>query len=356
MSLDKSTLEALEDVYTKLKAADKPVLVYGTGNGCEKLFCVFERLGIRPQGIFTSNAFAREREFCGFKVMSLDEAERRFDDFYAVLAFGTSLPEVMQGIDELDKRHKILAPELSVADDSYFDKCDFLNDLDNVQRAYSLLSDDRSREVFEGLCCFKITGELKYLRKIFSEPSEVFEDVLKLSENEIYCDLGAYKGDTVCEFLSHTGGRFNEICCFEPDMRNFRACVKNLIHLDRITFVNSAAWDSDTKLFFANNSGRQSAVSDYGRLTSARSLDSFLNGREATYIKYDVEGADRQALIGSRDTIRKYRPKICTAVYHRPYDFYQLPLLINDICGGYRYYLRQFPYYPSWESNLFLVK
>ena len=30
--------------------SDKPVLIYGTGNGCEKLFFVFERFGIRPAG------------------------------------------------------------------------------------------------------------------------------------------------------------------------------------------------------------------------------------------------------------------------------------------------------------------
>ena len=354
--LDFTELECLEDVYTKLCAADKPVLVYGTGSGCEKLFCVFERYGISVQGIFASDDFKRDRFFNGFKVLSLNEAEERFGDFVAVLAFGTSLPEVMENIDRISHRHTLLAPELSVADNSFFQKSEFLDDFENVRRAYSLLADDKSREVFEGLCKFKITGELKYLREIFSSPSEVFENIIKPTAEEIYCDLGAYNGDTVRELLSYTGVKYSRIYCFEPDMRNFRKLVKSLDSLDDIEFENSAAWGSDTQLYFSNSSGRQSAVSDKGRLTSARSLDSFLSGREVTYIKYDVEGADRQAILGSRATINKYRPKICTAVYHRPYDFYKLPLLLDDICKGYSYYLRQYRYYPAWESDLFLVK
>ena len=355
MQLSYSELEGLTDVYTRLCAAEKPVLVYGTGNGCEKLFCVFERFGIRPQGIFSSDDFAREREFHGFKVMSLSEAEQRFCDFCAVLAFGTSLPDVMQRIESIAKKHELCAPELSVADGGYFEKSVFLDDFENVQKAYSLLCDDKSREVFVGLCRFKITGDISYLKPLFSDPAESFENIIRPTEEEIYCDLGAYTGDTVDELLSHTGGRYSHICCFEPDMRNFRRLVKTHMQLDNIDFVNAAAWDCDTQLRFAASSGRQSAVADKGRLVSARSLDSFLDGRQATYIKYDVEGADVPALLGSKKTIQKYCPKICTAAYHRPYDFYKLILLLDEIKSGCSFYLRQYPYYPSWETNIFMT-
>ena len=353
--LERTAFEELTDVYTKLAAADKPVLIYGTGNGCEKLFCVFERFGIKPQGIFASDDFKREREFHGFKVLSLREAEEGFGDFYAVLAFGTSIPEVMERIEDIAKRHTLLAPELSVADDSFFEKTVFLDDFENVQKAYSLLSDDKSREVFEGLCRFKITGDISFLKSIFSDPDESFENIIRPTEDEIYCDLGAYTGDTVNKLLEHTDGRYRHIYCFEPDMRNFRRLVKNHLTLENIDFINAAAWDSDTQLTFASTSGRQSAVSDKGRLVAARSLDSFLAGREVTYIKYDVEGADVPAILGSAKTIEKYSPKICTAAYHRPYDFYKLILLLDKIKGGSLFYLRQYPYYPSWESNIFIM-
>ena len=355
MRLDFTELSQLTDVYTRLAAADKPVLVYGTGNGCEKLFSVFERFGIKVQGIFASDDFKRERSFHGFEVLSLSEAEQKFGDFYAVLAFGTSIPEVMKRIEGIANKHTLFAPELSVADDSCFEKSVFLDDFKNVQKAYSLLSDDKSREVFEGLCRFKITGDISYLKQIFSHPDETYRDIIKPKPDEIYCDLGAYTGDTVDELLRCTGGEYEHIYCFEPDMRNFRRMVKTHLTLDRIDFVNAAAWNKDTELTFSASSGRQSAVSDKGRQVSARSLDSYLKGRKVTHIKYDVEGADRQAILGSKDTIQKHSPKICTAAYHRPYDFYKLILLLDEIKGGASFYLRQYPYYPSWETNIFMI-
>lgn len=355
MALDKKELAELNFSFTRLAAADKPVLIYGTGNGCEKLFFVFERFGIRPAGIFASDDFKRERSFHGFDVLSLSEAEERYGDFYAVLAFGTSLPDVMERIEGIAKRHTLIAPELSVADDSFFEKTVFLDDYKNVEKAYSLLCDDKSREVFEDLCRFKITGDISYLKKTFTAPSKSCTDIINPTADEIVCDLGAYTGDTVDELLSHTGGKYRHIYCFEPDMRNFRRLVRSHLTLDNTDFINAAAWDSDTQLFFSASSGRQSAVSDKGRIVSGRSLDSYLDGREVTYIKYDVEGADVPALLGSKKTIEKFSPKICTAAYHRPYDFYRLILLLDTLRPGSRIYLRQHPYYPSWETNVFAV-
>lgn len=350
------SLSQLCDVWKELERSSVPVYIYGTGNGCEGLFSLFKAKNITPSGIIVSDDHSKKKEFLGLKTITVSELESTVDKCTIALAFGTDIPQVMQRIDRLDDRYDLFVPEMSVADDTCFEKDVFLSDIENAKKAYSLLSDDRSRQVFEALCRFKITGRLSHLRPVFTTPGQSYKDILHLSGDEIYMDMGAYNGDTVKEFLSYTGGSYEHIYCFEPDMRNFRKCVKNLSHLDSIDLVNAAAWSFDTTLAFSSSSGRQSAVSSSGRLTSARSADSFLAGREVTYIKYDVEGADTPALLGSRRTINKYYPKICTAAYHRPYDFYKLILLINDIAPGYNFYLRQYPYYPCWETNIFAVR
>lgn len=353
--LDLSKLSSLTDVWQKLKESDEKILIYGIGNGCEKLLSAFEKEGIKAEGIFASDDHKKRGSFHGLPVYTYGEVRERYNKFTAVLAFGTELDDVMHRIEGIENDFTLLAPELSVADDSYFKKETFLARSGDVRKVYSLLADDRSRAVFESLCCFKITGELRYLREAFCDREDTFLNILKPTENESYLDLGAYNGDTVRELLQYTNGHYKKIYCFEPDFRNFRKLTKNLLPLDDIELENSAAWGSDTALCFSNSSGRQSAVSNTGKLTSARSVDSFLQGREVTFIKYDVEGADRQAILGSSETIKKYSPKICTAVYHRPYDFLDIPLLLNGISSRYSFYLRQYPYYPAWETELILV-
>ena len=74
-----------------------------------------------------------------------------------------------------------------------------------------------------------------------------------------------------------------------------------------------------------------------------------------TFVKYDVEGADCEALLGSVNTIRKFSPKICAALYHKPYDYFLLPLMISRINADYKLYMRQSRYYPCWETNLYCI-
>lgn len=52
----------------KLKDADLPIVCYGTGNGADKIFDEFERLGIKISAVMASDGFVRDRSFRGFKV------------------------------------------------------------------------------------------------------------------------------------------------------------------------------------------------------------------------------------------------------------------------------------------------
>ena len=69
----------------------------------------------------------------------------------------------------------------------------------------------------------------------------------------------------------------------------------------------------------------------------------------------DIFFVNVEAIKGSEYTISRYAPKICSALYHRPYDYITLPLYINSLCKGYKFYIRQERYYPAWETNLFCI-
>lgn len=334
----------------------KPVYIYGMGNGGEKVLKWCKDHGINVSGVFASDDFVRGQSFCGYRVKKLSEVESESEDFIILLAFGTDLPDVMSRIEEYGKRHTLIAPDVPVIAGKYFEKSEFMDRFDEAAMVYGLLEDDDSRETFIKLTAYKITGRLEYLREIFASPEKSWE-LLKPGENEIYCDLGAYNGDTIAGFVENVNGKYRKIYALEPEKRNFQKCVRNSITLENIEFHNAAAWSEDSVTYFDGGSGRQAKVSKKGvGKICTRSLDSILAGRECTYVKYDVEGADIPVLKGSADTIRKYSPKICCALYHRCYDYIEIPLYINKMNSGYRFYMRQYPYYPAWETNLFAIR
>lgn len=58
------------------------------------------------------------------------------------------------------------------------------------------------------------------------------------------------------------------------------------------------------------------------------SLDEFLEEKykneEVGFIKFDLEGAGYQAIMGSLKTIAKYRPILSIAIYHSPIEFFKI--------------------------------
>ena len=87
------------------------------------------------------------------------------------------------------------------------------------------------------------------------------------------------------------------------------------------------------------------------------SVDSFLQKDHADYIKFDVEGVEKEALEGAVQHLTPdcngKLPKLLVAAYHHDEDIFTLPLLLWKLQPQYRIYLRKHPYVPAWEINIF---
>lgn len=348
------------DLWTRLSETKKPIIMYGMGDGAEKILSVMDKYGIKPTDFMASDEFVRGHSFKGFKVKKLSEIEELYKDFIVLICFGTALPDVMERIDRIREKYETYAPDVPVVGDGLFDG-DYISDHEfEIMQLKSILADEASRECLDKLMKYRITGDISILRECESPTAETTE-MLNIGPNETYVDLGAYNGDTVEEFVRFTGKRFNRIYAVEPDRRNFSKLRRRLYYISSNLLIakNAVAWSSDTTVRFNNKSGRGSSVTSdmngKGTETDAISVDSLLGGKPATLIKYDVEGCEREAITGSSETIRKYKPRLVVSLYHRVGDLIELPLLIHEINPDYRMYLRHHPYIPAWDTNLYCI-
>lgn len=350
---------SLESCWEKLERTDKPIFIYGMGDGCLKLMKELDRRKISISGIFASDEFVRGHYFEGHLVHKLSEIEESSKengyDFIILLAFAAGYQELITKIDKLEQKHCLIMPDTAVIGGEPFLKEHFSERFEDIQKVHDMLCDNISRKVFKNILKYKITGELKYLRKATTEPDEAFENIIKLGNNEVYVDLGAFNGDTALDFAHRTNHQYKAIYALEPNKRNFKKLSRCAEELNNIKIFNSAAWSNNTTLIFNTSGGRQSQVSKKGIETDAKSVDSILDSMPATYIKYDVEGAENEAIKGTEQTIKTNSPKLCIAVYHRLYDMFDIPLQIKSINPNYKFYLRHYPYYPAWETNLFCI-
>lgn len=350
-----------QSVWQRLKTADKPIVMYGMGDGAEKIMTVFQQLGIKPAEFMASDEFVRGHSFLGYQVKKLSEIQERYSDFIIVVCFGSSLPDVMNRLYDLAERYELYAPDVPVVGEGLFDRDYVIANEKNISRVRKLLTDGKSKEVFDGIINYKISGDIKFLKSCETPEEEAFS-LLNIGFNETYIDLGAYNGDTVDKFLRLTGKRFNEIYAVEPDFRNFGRMVRRNYALGRGVFhpVNAAAWSENTELEFRKSGGRNSSTSTkYGRGDIVKvqgiSTDSMLGEKIPTLIKLDVEGCEREALEGAKKAISQHKPRLILSAYHRTEDLIELPLRIKEMNGGYKLYLRHHPYIPAWDTNFYCI-
>lgn len=339
-----------EESWDRLRKTDKPVCIYGMGDACERILEQFDKRSIKCSAIFASDDFVRGQDFCGYKIERLSELEKRYGELCVCPAFGSDRPGVMRKIKTLALRHELIFPDLPVTGDRLFSKPEFIGRFGEFEKAFQLLCDDRSKECFKRLFEFKITGDINAINKAFCDSDKEIKSLADFSEAEVFADLGAYDGDTALKFIEAAGGKFERIYAFEPDIRSFRKLVKRLSGFDGISFINACAWKENTVLKFSQNSGRQSKITGSGSAAAAKTLDSAVNGGKCGMIKYDVEGAEREAIAGSQKTIEKNRPVLIVSAYHRAFDAIELILLIHKLFPFYRLYFRQPPYYPAWDG------
>ncbi len=345
-------------IWERLRSESRPIVLYGMGDGAEKIFRQCQNYGIAVCDIFASDEYVRGHSFLGYTVCKFSDICKKYEDPIILLCFAAFRPDLLNKIYSIAENYTLLAPDVPLFGGGIVDDAFLHEHADEIKIAYEFLADERSKQVFENVLRFKRSGNIEYLRACESEREEVFRNIFRFSNNESYLDLGAYTGDTVTEFINLTDNQFNNIIALEPDKKNYKKLADLCDNLQdsRITCYNAGAWDKTDKLIFDGRGGRNSHLGDSGYTVDVFAVDELLKDIPVSYIKMDVEGAEAQAIKGLSNTIKRYSPAMAISAYHKTADFFTLPLIVHELNPDYKIFLRHHPYIPAWETNLYVVK
>ena len=357
---------AKKDLWHYLSECSRPIVMYGMGNGADKIIKICERYGIEISDFFASDGFVRGHSFHGKVVLSYSTIKEKYADKAPIvlLSFASSLENVIDTIKSVADEFELYAPDVPVFGDTLFDFEFFNANREKFENVYSLLADGESKAIYENVINYKLTGDIKYLLSSESDKESVYRDLLSAESIVSYIDVGAYNGDTVREMQKHNKN-LRSVIALEPDARNFRKLSEYSSSVSdtlNITCINAGAWCENTTLSFDASGNRNAGVISKGNIVSKKSetqvltVDSILKGNSVDYIKYDVEGSEKEALLGTVDTIRNFSPKLLVSLYHRSEDMFALPELLRSIAPDYSLYIRRFRYIPAWDLNLYAIK
>lgn len=158
-------------------------------------------------------------------------------------------------------------------------------------------------------------------------------------------DCGAHVGTFAADALARGA---KQVIAIEPDETNIeclRRNFRNEIADRRLVLVPKAAWSEETMLKFTvsdANSGMGSAVIKTGTReieVPATTIDAIIRDYgidRVDYLKMDIEGAERHALKGGLETLKRFRPRLMLESYHLPDDPVVLPGILRQAHADYR--------------------
>ncbi|MBK1709318.1 FkbM family methyltransferase [Marichromatium gracile] len=343
-------IETLSPLVSEIDAAiaEHGVALYGAG-----FLGAWACNHLRDQGVEVRLFVDRDPEKIGRRLRGVPiiaPADPMLDDVGAVL---------------ITARHAVSAVSKGLASrglplcafDGYF-VCRHRERLLRVRDEY--LDDARSVEVFNALMIAMLTGSRESCLAVMEK--DMYFALPEFSGNfeDTFVDAGAFVGDTIERFIWENLGTFGRIYAFEPGERQFAALEKRAVRLAEewafepasLELVRAGLGASSQTMscsFVADAPLRhglvadddQAVLDDQAPRAEVISLDAFLDGRPATFIKADVEGMELALLEGARETIRRHRPKLALCVYHYPSDLFTIPEAVRALVPDYRLRLRQ---------------
>ena len=144
----------------------------------------------------------------------------------------------------------------------------------------------------------------------------------------------------------------------EPDKKIYKKLARLAEEETRITPIFGALYSEEGEAAFFGSSNRNSSLVSASfehreDRVPLKTVDALCEGTRVDYIKYDVEGAEREALLGSLRTVKRDLPSLLVSMYHRSEDIFSLVLLLQEnLPQGYRLYLRRLGVVPAWDLDL----
>ncbi len=340
------------DLWQTLTTCNRPILLYGMGNGADKIIAVLENRGMTVTDYFASDSFVRGQVFHGKTVLSASEALCRYPDAIVLLAFGSARKEVLEAVGNIAKTHTLLVPDVPVFGTTLFEDAFYEKNREKFGCARNLLADERSRQLFDDLVSFKLSGNPQFLWDTQSLADTISECLHPASYRHAL-DLGAYVGDTA-ELMLSLFPNVEIVTAWEPDPKTFVKLCRYAEGNEKIRPMQLASLDYSGEVEFTVSGNRNASIDAPGKVkpVPCASVDEAMADHVPDFIKIDVEGAERRTLIGCKEVIGKHAPDLVISLYHRSEDLYDLPLLLHSLNPNYRMYLRRDKGLPAWDIVL----
>jgi FkbM family methyltransferase len=203
--------------------------------------------------------------------------------------------------------------------------------------------DSESLSTLEDAIALRRTFDPRYLRRLSAFDQYAPSTVPTPRTALRFVDGGAYDGDTMLG-LRKSGCEFEAVAAFEPDPQNYvrlaRHARQGSFGRELLLFPCGLGSHTEQVRFRSQGLSSSAIAQDGESFIQVVAIDDCAPMFRPTYVKLDIEGAERSALKGMERTIRESRPALAICVYHKPSDLWEIPSILDESLPDATFYLR----------------
>lgn len=346
------SLENKMESFYKSYSQSTEVILFGAGFALDKMLKKLSEKGLNIVCI-CDNDPQKQGTLINSKlpVYSFNQCEEKYPKALYVITSHMYFWDIKKELESKISEKRVC--DLDFECSHYFDGFELRNFIfankQQTKEVLASLSDQYSKEIFLNVLKAHFTGERANFDRAFSGNDDwyLFESLLKPSANCVYLDCGAYDGDTLMLFERAASDGYAELIAMEPDVEVRERLLATIERLSNpnATLIEKGAYDREGEIEFVQE-GVYSSISGNSENTNSNvsigvtKIDTVLSGKKIDLIKMDIEGAEYNALLGAKETIKSNRPNMAICLYHRFDDFLRIPLLIKSWSLDYKFYIR----------------
>jgi FkbM family methyltransferase len=369
-----SVIERERTTFDKLAAPHgERMILFGTGGLGRRTLKGLRQLGREPLAFCDNNPALRGKEVEGVPVLSPENAVAQYADRATFVVtiwsdkLGHPFDEVKRQLLELGtattvsflplywKYPQQFLPYFSLDRPSLI-----IAGREEILKCACLLSDKESRLNFYQNIESRFLAALQILPTAIESSAQFKNEFLTQNSKEVFVDAGAYNGDTVRLLLNSSTYEFKEIIALEPDPGNLCALHQYIEELkpqvsDKIRVIPVAVSNKKGIIAFNGSGTEQAQISSSGSITvESAKIDDLFDGKEVSFIKMDIEGAEPEAIEGASNIIAQFAPVLAISVYHHITHLWAIALMLHRLNPDYSMFFR--PHAAGgWDFILYAV-
>jgi FkbM family methyltransferase len=201
--------------------------------------------------------------------------------------------------------------------------------------------------------------KLKYISKHIEESvfyyyhglSLLPEEIKDYIKNHDFIDAGAFIGDSAIALKEYQYKKIYSVEISQKSIIKYRAnLARNNINVNKFDIINigiaSTNDKAPIKLADTGSSGL-SLLRKAGKydeiMVDQKSIDYIVDQYNISprFIKVDIEGNALEFVKGAKETLTKFRPVLSVAIYHNPYEFFEVKPLLENLLPDYVFLIRK---------------